>query len=107
MAGMKNVYLFIRPSLDKPAITKLHKIDETTSGWNEVTLNEPYTVTGEEIFLAFNAELPAGMGLLFRQRKTHQCRLRMTDNNGLMFPHWESVPSYLQAEMEVSADIAV
>lgn len=105
MAGMKNVYLFIRPSLDKPAITKLHKIDEAVSGWNEVTLNEPYTVTGEEIFLAFNAELPAGMGLLFSKEK-HTNAGYVNDGQ-----QWIDVSTlgigalYLQAEMEVSADI--
>lgn len=105
MAGMKNVYLFIRPSLDKPAITKLHKIDEAVSGWNEVTLNEPYTVTGEEIFLSFNAELPGGMGLLF-SKEQHANAGYVNDGQ-----QWTDVSTlgigamYLQAEVEVGADI--
>ncbi|EJW99824.1 hypothetical protein EVA_12090 [gut metagenome] len=105
MEGMKNVYLFIRPALNKPAISKLHKVSETTYGWNEVTLEEPFTVTGDEIFLAFNAELPAGLGLLF-SKEQHANAGYVNDGQ-----QWTDVSTlgigamYLQAEVEAGADI--
>ncbi len=61
--GMTKTYCWVRPSLDKGAIT-IQRLGETKDGWNEVTLTSPYTITGDEIYVGFNGTLPAGKSII-------------------------------------------
>lgn len=61
--GMTKTYCWVRPSLDKGAIT-IQRLGTTTDGWNEVTLSNPYTITGDEIYVGYNCTLPAGKSVI-------------------------------------------
>ena len=58
--GLERVYAWIRPSLSEPAIF-LKKIDNPVDGWNEVELDEPYVITGDEIFIGYSGYQPVGV----------------------------------------------
>lgn len=62
-AGLTSVYVWIRPNFTDPAIGGTTRLGTTTEGWNEVELNTPYEITGEEILVGYNGKAPAGSGL--------------------------------------------
>ena len=57
---MQRVYAWIRPSLSKPAIF-MKQIDTTIDGWQEVVLDEPYVITGEELYIGYSGYQPEGV----------------------------------------------
>ena len=59
-AGMERVYAWIRPSLSQPAIV-MKLMDDTSEGWHEVVLDEPYVITGEEIYIGYSGLQPVGV----------------------------------------------
>lgn len=62
-AGMTKTYLWVRPSLTEPAVA-IKRLGTTADGWNEVTLDSPYTITGSEIYIGFNGTLPQGKSII-------------------------------------------
>lgn len=62
-AGMTSTYLWVRPSLNGSAIA-LQRLGTTVDGWNELTLATPYEITGEDIYIGFNATLPKGTSII-------------------------------------------
>lgn len=60
-SGLTNLLAWIRPSLSAPALVYQALEGECVDGWNEVTLPEPYIVTGEEIFVGYSAAQPANL----------------------------------------------
>lgn len=62
-AGMTNTYLWVRPSLEGSTLA-LQRLGTTADGWNEITLANPYEVTGEDIYIGFNATLPKGISII-------------------------------------------
>lgn len=63
--GMSGTYVWVRPSIEEPGTLSLTRLGTTVDGWNEVTLKNPYTVTGEDIYIGFNGTLQAGKGIYF------------------------------------------
>ena len=65
-SSMTTVYAWIKETdLTKPAVS-LKKVDKVVKGWNEVTLDTPYEITGEDIYIGFMAKQPADvMGIWF------------------------------------------
>lgn len=58
-AGMTQTYAWIRPSKTDPVVA-IKRLGTTVDGWNEVTLDEPYVITGSEIYVGYNGTMPAG-----------------------------------------------
>lgn len=63
--GMTGTYVWVRPSLEKPATHPLTRVGTTVDGWQEVTLKEPYVITGEDIVIGYSGTLPAGKRIYF------------------------------------------
>ena len=59
-SGLTGIYVWIRSSLDGKAEV-LQRLGNTTDGWNEVALDTPYEITGEEIYIGYNGKQPAGV----------------------------------------------
>ena len=58
-AGMTQTYAWIRPSKTDPAVA-IKRVGTTVDGWNEVTLDEPYVITGDEVYVGYNGTIPEG-----------------------------------------------
>lgn len=63
--GMTGTYVWVRPSLEKPSTLPLTRVGTTVDGWQEVTLKEPYVITGEDIVIGYSGTLPGGKGIYF------------------------------------------
>ena len=59
-SGLTGIYVWIRSSLDGKAEV-LQRLGNTTDGWNEVALDTPYEITGEEIYIGYSGKQPAGV----------------------------------------------
>ncbi len=59
-SGLTGIYVWIRSSLDGKA-DALQRLGNTADGWNEITLDTPYEITGEEIYIGYNGKQPAGV----------------------------------------------
>ena len=59
-SGLTGIYIWIRSSLDGKA-DALQRLGNTADGWNEITLDTPYEITGEEIYIGYNGKQPAGV----------------------------------------------
>lgn len=63
-AGMTSTYVWVRPSLNGAALA-IQRLGTSKDGWNEVTLAQPYEITGEDIYVGYNCSLPAGTAIIF------------------------------------------
>lgn len=107
-AGLTNVYVWMRPALDQPVFgNRPQKVETIEEGWNEVTLTNPYEITGEEIYVGFNGKCPA-QTYIYMDGESHP--------NGSFFytgSGWEDFYSYgyqpwcIQAVVEVDAGATV
>ncbi|MGN0037187.1 MAG: Omp28-related outer membrane protein [Bacteroidaceae bacterium] len=70
-AGVNRVYVWIRPSLSEPAVV-LEKLGDTVDGWNELTLANPYEITGDEIYIGFSGQMTAACEGLYFDGETHE-----------------------------------
>lgn len=59
-SGLTGIYVWIRTSLDGSAAV-LQRLGDTADGWNEVTLDTPYDITGEEIYIGYSGKQPSGV----------------------------------------------
>lgn len=58
LSGMSGTYVWIRNQVDgRPLLTQ--SVANPVDGWNEVTLNTPYTITGDEIYVGYTGRQPA------------------------------------------------
>ncbi|MDY4558434.1 MAG: Omp28-related outer membrane protein [Alloprevotella sp.] len=68
--GYTGWYVTLRSSLTGVALIKTVDIGTTVEGWNEVTLPEPFEITGEDLVLYYAGKMPAGGGLLTHKQST-------------------------------------
>ncbi len=57
-SGMSDLTVFVSESETGDFVTS--QTGTTTSGWNEVTLDTPYTLTGEQFYIGYEATVAAG-----------------------------------------------
>ena len=57
--GYTGWYVTLRSSLTGVALIKTVNIGTTVEGWNEVTLPEPFEITGEDLVLYYAGKMPA------------------------------------------------
>lgn len=104
--GLTGVYVWIRPSFTEAAINGITRLGTTVEGWNEVELNTPYTITGDEILIGYNGTAPAAKGLMFDG--TPNPNACFVNNGG---SEWTDLYKYssgslcIQAVIEVENDI--
>ncbi len=58
--GLQNGSVWIRSSLGESSIV-VQSMGAVVNGWNEVELNNPYTVDGEEIYIGYTFSQPDGV----------------------------------------------
>ena len=58
MEGFENVSVWVRTSLDTSSKV-IQSVPEVVTGWNEVTLNRPLTIDGDELYIGYTATQPA------------------------------------------------
>ncbi len=63
--GLERVYAWIRPSLSTPAIV-MKRIENPVDGWNEIVFDEPYVITGDEIYIGYSGYQPQGVSAIRR-----------------------------------------
>ena len=57
--GFENVSVWVRTSLNSSSKI-IQSVAEIENGWNEVTLNRPYPIDGEDLYIGYTATQPAG-----------------------------------------------
>lgn len=104
-AGMTGWYVTLRNALTSSALIKTIDLPTTVEGWNEVTLPEPFEITGEDLVVYYAGKLPAGKGLLLDgQANPNGCYI----HDGV---DWVNAYDYgynslsLQAEVEVEGEV--
>ena len=58
-AGFENVSVWVRTSLNTSSKI-IQSVPELENGWNEVVLNTPYLVDGNDLYIGYTATQPAG-----------------------------------------------
>ena len=58
--GLENVQVFIRTSLTSSSKV-VQSVPDVQGGWNEVTLNRPYVIEGDEFYIGYSARQPVGV----------------------------------------------
>lgn len=57
--GFENVSVWVRTSLNSSSKI-IQSVAEIENGWNEVTLNRPYPIDGEDLYIGYTATQPDG-----------------------------------------------
>ncbi len=105
-AGMSKTYVWVRPSLTEAAVT-IKRLGTTADGWNEVTLDDPYTITGSEIYVGFNGTLPEGKNIILNGKTNSNGAFVAVDNQ------WEDLSTanvgslLIQAVVEIDGEVNI
>lgn len=99
-AGLASVYVWIRPGFTEPAIGKLTRVGTTVEGWNETTLNTPYTITGDEILVGYSGTAPAGLGVYMDGKPNPNGCWLNNANSG-----WDDLSNYSDGSLCIQAVI--
>lgn len=58
--GLQRIYGWIRTSLSQP-VHVMKRLDDESEGWHEIEFDEPYVITGDEIYIGYSAYQPSGI----------------------------------------------
>ena len=78
--GMDKASVWIRKSLNESSLV-VQSISSLQTGWNEVTLNTPYTVDGSELYIGYTVTQPEGVsGILSKEEGNEHTSLVAVGN---------------------------
>lgn len=104
-AGMTKTYLWVRPSLSQPAVA-IKRLGTTADGWNEVILDSPYTITGDEIYIGFNGTMPQGNHIIMNGMTNSNGAFVAIDNQWEDFSTENAGSLLIQAIVETEGEMA-
>lgn len=102
--SMKSTYVWVRPSLESAAVA-LQRMGTTAEGWNEVSLKNPYTITGDEIYIGFNATLPKNEAIILNGANNCNGAFVATQGSWDDFSRLEHGSLLIQAVVEADTDL--